>query len=134
MIYMTYKNEEEREAARKYSNIISRKWNKKLRKQIKWSKKDFISWYINEPKKCSYCGSTLKEIQAFYKTSKSKRKLTRGKTLEIDRKIDNSYSRKNCVFACYWCNNAKSDEFSIKEFKPIAKAIRKIIVKKLNKI
>lgn len=28
--------------------------------------------------------------------------------------------------ACYWCNNAKTDEFTAEEFKEIGKEIRKI--------
>jgi len=37
--------------------------------------------------------------------------------MEIDRIEPNKeYTPDNCVLACYWCNNAKSDEFSSHEF------------------
>ena len=41
------------------------------------------------------------------------------------------YNADNCVLACYWCNNAKTDAFTDKEFKPIGieigKKIREIL-------
>ena len=37
--------------------------------------------------------------------------------MEIDRiKANHEYLKDNVVLACYWCNNAKSDEFSEPEF------------------
>jgi len=58
----------------------------------------------------------------------TKRKLfkknERGWSLEIDRKNSNlEYSKENCVMSCYWCNNAKTDEFTAEEFAVIGKAI-----------
>ena len=41
---------------------------------------------------------------------------TRGVWLEIDRKKPKeSYSEDNCVLACYFCNNDKSDVFESAE-------------------
>lgn len=77
---------------------------------------------------CSYCGISLAQIEELGKNGKlnNKRSDTRGYTLEIDRMLPNlEYSKKNCCMACYWCNNAKTDEFSPEEFKPIAEGIRK---------
>ena len=37
------------------------------------------------------------------------------------------YKADNCVYACYWCNNAKTNAFTDVEFKPIGKAISKQI-------
>ena len=58
--------------------------------------------------------------------------------MEIDR-IDPSgdYSKENIVLCCYWCNNAKTDEFSYFEFKKfIAPEIQEIweirLQRKLN--
>ncbi|HPT73200.1 MAG TPA: hypothetical protein PLE74_13070, partial [Candidatus Cloacimonadota bacterium] len=52
---------------------------------------------------------------------------TRGWTLEIDRKKPNlEYEEDNCVMCCYWCNNAKTDEFDDVEFLPIGNAINQI--------
>ena len=77
---------------------------------------------------CSYCGISLAQIEELGKNGKlnNKRSDTRGYTLEIDRKLPNlEYSKENCCMACYWCNNAKTDEFSPREFKPIAEGIRR---------
>lgn len=78
---------------------------------------------------CSYCGITIKAIEELGKKGKlnNKRSDTRGYSLEIDRKLPNlEYSSENCCMSCYWCNNAKTDEFSPKEFKPIAKGINEM--------
>ena len=83
----------------------------------------------NNKTTCSYCGISLAQIEELGKRGKlnNKRSDTRGYTLEIDRKLPNlEYSKKNCCMACYWCNNAKTDEFSPKEFKPIAEGIRRV--------
>ena len=86
---------------------------------------------------CSYCGISLAQIEELGKNGKlnNKRSDTRGYTLEIDRKLPNlEYSKDNCCMACYWCNNAKTDEFSPEEFKPIARGINKIWNKRLETI
>ena len=83
---------------------------------------------------CSYCGISLAQIEELGKNGKlnNKRSDTRGYTLEIDRMLPNlEYSEKNCCMACYWCNNAKTDEFSPREFKPIAEGIREVWNKRL---
>jgi len=82
---------------------------------------------LMKEEKCTYCGIHIDQIKALGKNKKlnNKRSDTRGYTLEIDRKLPNlEYSKENCCMACYWCNNAKTDEFSPKEFKPIAEGIR----------
>ena len=86
---------------------------------------------------CSYCGISLAQIEELGKNGKlnNKRSDTRGYTLEIDRMLPKlEYSEKNCCMACYWCNNAKTDEFSPEEFKPIARGINKIWNKRLKAI
>ena len=86
---------------------------------------------------CSYCGISLDQIKALGENKKlnNKRSDTRGYTLEIDRMLPNlEYSKENCCMACYWCNNAKTDEFSPEEFKPIARGINKIWNKRLETI
>jgi len=124
---LLYDNDEERKAAGKYNSIKSRLKNKG--KSLDWEKEDFINWYKKQPKKCYYCGNSEKTIEQFYEKTKSKNKRpTRGKVLEIDRKFDeNGYSQENCVLACAWCNNAKTDVFNAEEFKQIGKAIGKVI-------
>ena len=86
---------------------------------------------------CSYCGISLAQIEELGKNGKlnNKRSDTRGYTLEIDRKLPNlEYSKENCCMACYWCNNAKTDEFSPREFKPIAEGIRRTWNERLKAI
>ena len=55
------------------------------------------------------------------------KKSLRGWNLEVERKDSNrEYSPSNCKMACYWCNNAKTDEFTYEEFKLVGKEIRKV--------
>jgi hypothetical protein len=35
--------------------------------------------------------------------------------------------------ACYWCNNAKTDEFTAEEFKPIGEAIGAALMARINR-
>lgn len=119
---------EQKIASNKYSSIKSRVKKKPgYNLEDYWSRQDFITWHTSIEKKCCYCGSTDIEIEKFYKKTISKRKGTRGKTLEIERINDTPYTRENCKLSCYWCNNAKSDVFTYAEFQGIGKAIEKII-------
>jgi len=118
---------EERVASNRYSMI-------KNRTEIDWDREDFISWYINTPKKCYYCECTEEQIKKFHEITDSKRKKTRGKSFEIERLKDESYSENNCVFSCYWCNNAKSDVFTPEQFKSIGLEIGKVIRKSIKKL
>jgi len=75
---------------------------------------------------CTYCGINIKDINALGKAGKlhNKRSETRGYTLEIDRKEPNlEYNNDNCCISCYWCNNAKTDEYIPCQFKEIARGI-----------
>ena len=118
----------EREASNRYSLIKTR-----MGGNINWDRKDFILWYVNTTKKCYYCECTEKQLTKFHEITKSKRYKTRGNSLEIERLKDESYSKNNCVFACYWCNNAKSDVFSPKKFKSIGLEIGKVIRRSIKK-
>lgn len=82
---------------------------------------------------CSYCGITLNEIENLGSNLKLYKKNFRGWNLEIDRKAPNlEYKPENCTMACYWCNNAKTDEFSFKEFILIGQTIKKIWEERRN--
>jgi thioredoxin-related protein len=73
---------------------------------------------------CSYCNITTEKIEILADKGQIKKKSLRGWVLEIDRLDSNfEYSKANCVMACYWCNNAKTDEFTQKEFEEIGKSI-----------
>lgn len=77
--------------------------------------------------KCSYCGITIKDIHTLSQKNKLYTKRARGYSIEIDQKDPyNYYSDENCIASCYWCNNAKTDEFSVSEFETIAWGINKI--------
>jgi hypothetical protein len=77
---------------------------------------------------CEYCHITEDDISNLIgKQQINKKHITRGWSLEIDRKKPNlEYSKDNCVWCCYWCNNAKTDEFDNIEFQPIGDAIKSI--------
>lgn len=81
---------------------------------------------------CHYCGISLSDINNLInKRLIFKKHEARGFSMEIDRISPNQeYSKENSVICCYWCNNAKTDEFSGEEFRSIAKGIREIWVKR----
>ena len=100
------------------------------RKKISVPFNDFYNWYLSQEKKCFYCEITTQKIKKLLETGKlkTKRIKTRGKKLELDRKNPNlSYNNfNNLVFSCYWCNNAKTDTFTSKEFKEVGQVFKKI--------
>lgn len=76
---------------------------------------------------CHYCEISVAEIVALSEKKILYKKNFRGWSLEIDRLNSNyEYTPANCVMACYWCNNAKTDEFSELEFMPVGKVIKSI--------
>ena len=63
----------------------------------------------------------------------TKRIYSRGATMEVDKRDpQKGYQLDNLSMSCYWCNNAKTDEFDEKEFGPIARQIGLIWKKRLN--
>jgi len=83
---------------------------------------------------CYYCKTPIQKIRDLIELGKIYKKNERGWNLEIDRKEPNQeYHYNNLVMACYWCNNAKTDEFTAKEFKPIGEAIGKVLKSRLPK-
>ena len=81
--------------------------------------KDFYDWYTEQKRECAYCGTKEHVLRELFESEKikSKRGEKRGKTLEIERTNSetNEYSAENCVLACYFCNNHKSDIISEKD-------------------
>lgn len=76
---------------------------------------------------CYYCEISPARIEQLANEKKLYKKNERGWQLELDRKRPNEeYSLDNCVWACYWCNNAKSDEFTAEEFRGVGKAIKEV--------
>ncbi|MCO6495990.1 MAG: hypothetical protein J5I91_09990 [Bacteroidetes bacterium] len=90
---------------------------------------DFLTWYIKQKKVCHYCGLTESQSQEivirglltsnrFPQNGKIKQGKSRGMWLEVDRKNPmKPYSKNNCVLACYFCNNDKSDVFDAEDYK-----------------
>jgi len=91
---------------------------------------DFQKWYISVDKKCCYCGITEDKIKSLLDSErlKTKRILTRGRKLELDRKNPElAYDNlDNIVLSCYWCNNAKTDTFTHNEFLTVGKVFASI--------
>ena len=93
--------------------------------------KDFDSfkiWYLAQDKKCSYCNISEEDVRyivmngilkskRFPENGVLKQGKARGYYLEVDRKdAALKYSSENCVLACYFCNNDKSDVFDFKSY------------------
>lgn len=77
-----------------------------------------------EAQQCAYCNITKDQINELVSAKQLFKKNERGWNMEIDRMDPNQeYRAENCVPACYWCNNAKTDEFNAEEFKPIGELI-----------
>lgn len=99
------------------------------------SREKFTEFYNKAGNKCHYCNISEEAISELRELGriKTKRFITRGKTLEIDR-IDSfkPYEEGNLALCCYWCNNAKTDEFSVEEFKKIGKVMERIWQERLK--
>lgn len=88
----------------------------------------FVTWYNKRPKHCHYCQIQEVDVQEivmrglltsarFPKMGLNARGRNRGKWLEVDRKNPNgNYTTANCVLACYFCNNDKSDIFNENQY------------------
>jgi hypothetical protein len=76
---------------------------------------------------CHYCKSSEVELNSLRDQKLIRTKSYRGDKLEIDRKEPNEeYYFDNLVLSCYWCNNAKTDEFSAGEFELIGETIKSV--------
>ena len=113
---------------------IRRLWVRKKITKIQFP--DFYDWYVGQAQKCYYCGITEEEIKNLVDSNKimTKRLLTRGKRLELERKEPNKPydDLENLVLCCYWCNNAKTDEFTEDEFRKIGVEIGKALKRRLT--
>jgi 5-methylcytosine-specific restriction endonuclease McrA len=78
---------------------------------------------------CYYCKITLTQLKDLSerKLIKTKRKYIKGKSLEIDKKDPNGfYEIDNMVLCCYWCNNAKTDEYTAEEFLEVSRGVKSV--------
>lgn len=96
----------------------------------------FYNWYTTIVRECHYCRINEEQIATLIEKGEihTKRLTTRGRTLEIERLEPNKPydDTNNLVFCCYWCNNAKTDEFTEQEFKTIGNCIAEIWEKRLG--
>ncbi len=124
-----------------------RKWKENNKTIIEIFEKDYVSNFeqvfpksefiemIKSTDTCFYCGISIPEVnQLAYKEQLFNKQFSRGFVLEIDRINSNQeYKRDNCVMCCYWCNNAKTDEFDKDEFIIIGRAIKEVWSNRLKK-
>ncbi|MHC1773823.1 MAG: hypothetical protein AB9834_00280 [Lentimicrobium sp.] len=88
---------------------------------------------FTKAEKCVYCGITIPMVVELANKQQLFKKNYRGWSLEVDRIDSNKeYTPENCVMACYWCNNAKTDEFTHEEFKLLGEVIRKLWHARIN--
>ena len=126
-----YKDDEDFKKLKKaYSNYKSKHYKSHFEKNFPID--DFIEMLLQD--KCEYCGVSIEQLNILrYEKNSIFSKSGRGFSLEIDRIEPNlEYTKDNCCMSCYWCNNAKTDEFSAKQFKKIARGINLVWNKRLQ--
>jgi 5-methylcytosine-specific restriction endonuclease McrA len=95
-------------------------------------KNEFLNYFgpnENLLRTCEYCSIREKDIERLvsYNLIFSKRIYTRGMTMEVDKRDPRKeYHKDNLIMSCYWCNNAKTDEFTEKEFKILGQTIKSV--------
>lgn len=114
-------------------SVLRQIWKNKCETASFW---DFKMWYESTERKCYYCKINEVEIDELIRKDliTTKRLATRGRKIEIERLSPNEpYDNlNNLVFCCYWCNNAKTDEFTSEEFKYVGQVIGTIWSKRLR--
>ena len=125
-----YKSLKKLDENSKFKNVCKFEYVKNFEKIFLYT--EFLE-LINE-KECSYCKLTIEKVEQLAERKKLFKKNERGWSLEIDRKNSNKeYKKDNCVMSCYWCNNAKTDEFTFEEFEEIGKSFEVVWNKRLKK-
>jgi len=101
---------------------------------------DYSSVDLNDAKirKCYYCGISEKhifELLESFKINKDFMFYLRGERMEIDKKNPfEDYAKNNIELCCYWCNNAKTNEYTKNEFITIASGIKTIWEERLREV
>lgn len=101
------------------TNKILRKFNKD--RHIGFGDKvKFFDWYMTQKQECHYCGISENTLSYIWDNRVLNRRPKRG-LIEVDRVDPNrGYCPKNCVLACYFCNNDKSNIFTHDQYKLFA--------------
>lgn len=107
-------------------NVLKASGAEIIRDDFVIDKNKFILKFVTH-RVCAYCHSSLMDLLRFCARKNPKR--GRGLSWEIDRKDPaRGYEENNYAFVCYYCNNAKSDVFTEKEFrKTVGPAIGQMI-------
>lgn len=102
---------------------------------------EFYKWYLTQFEKqkgcCYYCKTEESVLtKLFEKKYTSVKRPNRGKHLEVERRDSdsNKYNKTNCVLACYFCNNDKSDIFSENEYFEYLKDRKQFFNKQLQSL
>ncbi|MEX2411667.1 MAG: hypothetical protein WD607_09940, partial [Candidatus Paceibacterota bacterium] len=114
---------DETESDRKIINRAKQLFNnKKGNVDFEFPTKDngyaFYIWFSEQKRVCYYCGTEETVLAELFNEKVLSSKRFRGRSLELER-LDskgNKYNEKNCVLACYFCNNHKSDIISDGDF------------------
>lgn len=103
--------------------------------------RDFYDWYNTQHKKqegkCFYCGTDELIIRSLMEKKFAHRKrINRGNFMEVERRDakGNIYDKDNCVLACYFCNNDKSDIFMEDEYLEYLKDRKGFFLKEFDKL
>ncbi len=125
----------------KRSNMLfdSKKGKEEFREFVIAGKREFFAWFRMQPRICAYCGIEEQKLQRLFDhtVGNLSTKRRRGRSLELERRDSksNEYSARNCVLACYFCNNHKSDIISEEEHKLyFAPQIRKYLEDKYSQL
>ena len=106
---------------------------------------EFDDWYFKQEKKCEYCKIKEEDVRyivlngilkskRFPENGQLKQGKARGYYLEVDRKdSDENYSAENCVLACYFCNNDKSDVFDFSAYKKFFQNRKQFLLQQIIK-
>ena len=84
----------------------------------------FVEWYLEQHPYCCYCGVPENLCKEKLQEQGATRQGHRGSYLEVEKtNPDKTYTKDNCVLACYLCNNAKTNFIQVQDFEPIARGI-----------
>lgn len=102
--------------------------------------RSFYYWYRTQHQaqngKCYYCKTDEIVISTLFdKKFQNRKRTTRGRYLEIERRdsTGNLYNEENCVLACYFCNNDKSDIFDEHEYLEYLEDRKKFLTSQFEK-
>jgi 5-methylcytosine-specific restriction endonuclease McrA len=123
---------------KKFNDLYSIYFNEQ-RRELFENPKAFLDWYDKHNESCNYCGTTQFELHRIVKlrndnlTLNQKTKRSKG-TLEIEKLNPNlGYTFENSVLSCPFCNNAKSNLISEKDWRDFfVPAMKKYINSVLN--